>query len=875
MPERQVFASLILYANADDQLFFDCLQSLKMQSESNFELIVIDNAWSPARREYLAGLNLPIQVSYHQRTKEKRYNVEIAWARNRGTQLAQSEIVIFSNDFMIFSRDFIKSHCAYHAQLPNICVIGQIEYLAQHGSTSQPFAVDYEERLNVSKDDKVIAKYNYSVFKDESIYQEVFPWGKAMAYNCSVAKEHVVKLGGFDESIAIYAASDADFIYRLHQMGIKIIKVAGAKSYQQDHVLYPTVRWRAGGSDYLPFKYQTENLFDYINIRQLERDIIDHNRYHSTKIALSKDFERRLTAYYLQKETQNCLQEGTGYHLPKDTQNYLPKETQNHLHAVASYHLPNKTRRGEETLLTLAILLDEQIELARVLPKLQAMYADSSQVEVIFWQMTKEINQELEVLNNCETCSFKWKYLIWEGQAELENLLQLKMIMPLVQKTSKNAAIQSIIQQNAQWVEKQWTAVQRDLYTQIAKKATGLYLKILKLSDLEKWPDRLEPLPTNLEKSRPQKMLKDYGITYRQPYREASAGFSLPPRAVSFRLTHKCNLNCKMCGQWGTQGNFKEKSREFVEAFLHLDKLKEVVDETATFRPGMYYIWGGEPLLHPDYLELIKYIKEKHIYCSTTTNGTLLAKYAEEICRTGTEFIRISIDGPERIHNQIRGRANCFQQSLEGIKRIHEIKVKNKLTYPILECDCVILPENYQYIEEYLDRLQQVPGLYSVNFSHPIYAVEETGHEHAAFFKEKFNKDAQSWRGFLMDMSTVDTGELIDIIQKVQNKSYYFPTNFDPPMKSLSDVHLHYRDIQTLYKNRFCTVPWIWVEIHPHGEVSFCEDFCDFYIGNIYEDTFLNIWNSPAAETYRQALLENRKFPICSHCGLLCHDADF
>src|SRR5947209_13155280 len=89
------------------------------------------------------------------------------------------------------------------------------------------------------------------------------------------------------------------------------------------------------------------------------------------------------------------------------------------------------------------------------------------------------------------------------------------------------------------------------------------------------------------------------------------------PTFVQLRLTNLCNLRCKMCGQWGDTGIFREQGhahagdgeaersriRELVglKRQLSLADYLPLLDQLAPSRP-IISLFGGEPFLYPDIL---------------------------------------------------------------------------------------------------------------------------------------------------------------------------------------------------------------------------------------------------------------------------------
>ncbi|MEM7816954.1 MAG: radical SAM protein, partial [Candidatus Aenigmatarchaeota archaeon] len=96
---------------------------------------------------------------------------------------------------------------------------------------------------------------------------------------------------------------------------------------------------------------------------------------------------------------------------------------------------------------------------------------------------------------------------------------------------------------------------------------------------------------------------------------------TIMPEAITIFLTYRCNLACKMCGQWGDRGVTKKGGIRNEE--LPFETLKNFIDQVSFFKPNIT-LFGGEPLLYKDCINLIKYIKEKGLHCLIITNGSLL-----------------------------------------------------------------------------------------------------------------------------------------------------------------------------------------------------------------------------------------------------------
>ncbi|HEY7574300.1 MAG TPA: radical SAM protein, partial [Thermoanaerobaculia bacterium] len=170
---------------------------------------------------------------------------------------------------------------------------------------------------------------------------------------------------------------------------------------------------------------------------------------------------------------------------------------------------------------------------------------------------------------------------------------------------------------------------------------------------------------------------------------EAPGSNHLPmPTFVQLRVTNLCNLRCKMCGQWGDTGIYRsdgfsasatdgEKERERIKELiganrqLSLSDYVKLLDQIAAWKP-IVSLFGGEPLLYPDILPLVREIKARGLTCTLITNGGRLEPYARDLVEAGIDSICISLDGPPEVHNRIRGKADSFQKAAAGVRAIAE-----------------------------------------------------------------------------------------------------------------------------------------------------------------------------------------------------------
>jgi AdoMet-dependent heme synthase len=158
---------------------------------------------------------------------------------------------------------------------------------------------------------------------------------------------------------------------------------------------------------------------------------------------------------------------------------------------------------------------------------------------------------------------------------------------------------------------------------------------------------------------------------------------------IQWHLTERCNLSCKHCYQ-------EERSTEEMPLSDIRDVIEEIADmlkewETShgvTFSRSMN-ITGGEPFLRRDLFEILEEVKNHGFFVFLLTNGTLISRErAKKLAELGIDGVQVSIEGPEEVHNEIRG-SGTFGASEAGIERLidHGVPVTLNVTLSTLNAD--------------------------------------------------------------------------------------------------------------------------------------------------------------------------------------------
>ena len=159
-------------------------------------------------------------------------------------------------------------------------------------------------------------------------------------------------------------------------------------------------------------------------------------------------------------------------------------------------------------------------------------------------------------------------------------------------------------------------------------------------------------------------------------------------------LTDKCNLRCVYC-----MPEDKVYENNLINDTLSFNDYKFIINGLSQVGIKKIKFTGGEPLLYPHLIELIKYA---HYECniddiSITTNGIGLNEIAYELKRSGLKSVNISLDSLKSYKYKSITRGGNLTDVLKSINRCLELGIKVKI-------NCVVIKrfnddEVYDFIE--------------------------------------------------------------------------------------------------------------------------------------------------------------------------------
>lgn len=177
---------------------------------------------------------------------------------------------------------------------------------------------------------------------------------------------------------------------------------------------------------------------------------------------------------------------------------------------------------------------------------------------------------------------------------------------------------------------------------------------------------------------------------YRRCWEEYPAKFIVRafPLHLDVEISNRCNLRCTFCDKLPLLS--KDQLGD-----MDLSRYRGIIDEGAAGGLwGLKLSYRGEPLLHPDVVEMVAYAKAKGIIdVYFNTNGMLLTpELSRRLMDAGLDRISISMEGTDPVAFERERRGAKFHQIISNIDKLLSLREKRGNHHPRVRIQTVKLP---------------------------------------------------------------------------------------------------------------------------------------------------------------------------------------
>lgn len=291
------------------------------------------------------------------------------------------------------------------------------------------------------------------------------------------------------------------------------------------------------------------------------------------------------------------------------------------------------------------------------------------------------------------------------------------------------------------------------------------------------------------------------------------------PDVFNIAITFRCTLRCPSCQYLLKDGRAFDKAQEMpTEDFKWiLENFKKDIRTVV--------VQGGEPLLHPQFPEIVHLIKEKKLNLRMSTNGTLIKDRINEFKNLNI-VTNISLDGIDyptfkKLRN---GTEKQYQDIIEGMSLLRKFQIPFQVSFLLFE-------ETLPQVNKILDFVREIrPSL--VRF--------QAGNPHGS----------AAWTPLTAKSHLVQ-----NFIKEVLNRSDY-PFSIKMPVIFDQDSEL--------FQRQNCFQPWAQAYVGWNGDIAYCCQLAyDRKIGNMFDGYD---FNSPMMVKFRKEMIANNFPADCLYC---------
>jgi radical SAM protein with 4Fe4S-binding SPASM domain len=345
------------------------------------------------------------------------------------------------------------------------------------------------------------------------------------------------------------------------------------------------------------------------------------------------------------------------------------------------------------------------------------------------------------------------------------------------------------------------------------------------------------------------------------------------PMEIGLKLTNRCNLRCTHCFQWDIGGyhHSLEKVELKKEGDLSLDILNELFVKTRPIKSSLY-LWGGEPTLYAHWERLIELLAEDPRETVMCTNGVTLHHHVDSLIKVSSCMtILISIEGPEEVHDPIRGKGT-YHKIMKNLELFLDLKRSGQYLGS-LSVEAVIsdglIPQLYEFCEFY-----EAKGVDALFLNFPWYIPAPVAEHMDEYFDERFSwmqpgsGHQKSWHSFDFRISIFMLDELKRQMKKILARTWNIRIRFHPDLTEAELFNFLEGDVKPAQNKTRCLGISNRIDVLPSGQVTPCKKFPEFNVGSMKNRTLEEVWKGEGYRRFRDGH-NNQLMDICSKCETL------
>ena len=287
--------------------------------------------------------------------------------------------------------------------------------------------------------------------------------------------------------------------------------------------------------------------------------------------------------------------------------------------------------------------------------------------------------------------------------------------------------------------------------------------------------------------------------------------FSRHPTPVELHmdLTSACTERCVHC-----------YLSEYPDRFLPFETIVRILDEFRAMNGLRVTFSGGEPMLHPQFCEILRYARKKDLIIHVLSNLTVLNEdIVSVLADVDIHYLQTSVYSMDpEVHDGITSSPGSFQKTMRGIRSMREHDIPLKINTPVMK-------ENFR--------------------------TWETVKDFARDQNYKFMSNAD-----LTGRTNGDTGNLEHGLRESELACY---------LRSSRECDAWGRIARKAADEHICGILEQKINVDPQGNYYPCDGCHGMILGNCRDSSLDQVWNGARAGELRS--LKQIDFAECFACA--------
>lgn len=321
------------------------------------------------------------------------------------------------------------------------------------------------------------------------------------------------------------------------------------------------------------------------------------------------------------------------------------------------------------------------------------------------------------------------------------------------------------------------------------------------------------------------------------------------PVCLYLETTNRCNLLCTTC------------PRTYAEleppADMSWDLFTSIVDQVPDIERAVLH-GVGEPMLVKNLPKMVRYLKNRGTYVLFNTNGTVLnERNGRALIEAGLDELRVSLDAANaKSYLAVRGK-DYFARILGNVRAFRALQEREGKDRPRVSA----------WLTGLKDTIVELPAFVKVAAE---IGVKEVYLQRLVFFEQEAIGHARPDQA-LYEQLTSDEAAAIEEATRLAHS--YGMTFSASGAASEPGMSLKREDDGSPWS--MCRRPWTVMYFTANGRALPCciapfsqRGYENYTLGDATQQSLRDLWNGPAYQSFREALLSDKPPAACASCGL-------